>query len=362
MRLIWLVNICVSIALVFSYLSTLISPEKIKFLSLFGLTYPIWFLINISFCFFWLINKKRRKKVALSAAIIFLGWNLHPTYYNSSQTDLEPTKNDVKIMSYNVRTFDRYSHLNGKKTRDKIFEVLDNVKADVMCFQEFYYTSVKNEFNTKDSIMEFTGMKYIHEKYTHHMTGGRHFGVVTMSQYPIINKVEIPFENDDNNFCIYTDLLINNDTIRVFNAHFASIRLAKEDYDFFDPKKEEEKEVSKNLLRISSRLMATAQKRGPQAELVLEHIMKSPFPVVLCGDFNDPPISYTYNLFENELIDSFSEKGRGLQSTYIGNLPSFRIDYIFHSEEYECTSFITREEELSDHRAIVSTIRKATEL
>lgn len=362
MRILWWINLCSSLALVFAYLSTLISPEDIHFLCLFGLSYPIWFLINIGFCFFWLINKKRRKKAWLSAAIIFLGWNIHPTYYNTSKTQVQYSKSDIKVLSYNVRTFDRYGHLEGKKTRDKIFDLIDSEKANIMCFQEFYYTSVQNEFNTKDSIMEFCGLKNIHEKYTHHMTGGRHFGVVTMSKYPIVNKGEIPFENDDNNFCIYTDVLIDQDTIRVFNTHFASIRLAKKDYDFFDPEKDNETKVSKNLLRISSRLMATAEKRGPQADLVLDHVKKSPYPVILCGDFNDPPISYTYNIFEDELIDSFSEKGKGLQSTYIGNLPSFRIDYIFHSEEYACTSFYTRKEELSDHRAVVSTLKKLTEL
>lgn len=104
--------------------------------------------------------------------------------------------------------------------------------------------------------------------------------------------------------------------------------------------------------RIISRLNNAYIKRSKQVEIILSKIEQSPYPVLVCGDFNDTPVSYTYRKMTKELWDAFVESGNGTGSTYIGMFPFLRIDYILHSKELNAYQFETHSEELSDHHAI----------
>ncbi len=250
-------------------------------------------------------------------------------------------------MSYNVRLFDLYNWSEGSKTRDSIISLLQTRDVDIFCFQEFYHTNRKGIFETRDTLLQVLPTPYFQERYTHKMNGEQYFGVVTLSKYPIIQKGEIPFESDDNNFCIYSDIELGVDTFRVFNAHLASIRFQPEDYS------ELKTELSiSGVKRMASKLQLAFEKRANQAEKVAAEISNSPHKVIVCGDFNDTPISYAYTTLSHDLTDSFVECGRGTGSTYVGDFPSFRIDYILHSPEMRAGQLKVLPQKFSDHHAI----------
>ncbi|MFT5904240.1 MAG: endonuclease/exonuclease/phosphatase family metal-dependent hydrolase, partial [Flammeovirgaceae bacterium] len=110
-------------------------------------------------------------------------------------------------------------------------------------------------------------------------------------------------------------------------------------------------------LGIVERLAGAFTRRAKQVEQVKAHSIESPFPVVICGDFNDTPVSYSYATISDGLVDTFRESGgMGIGSTYLGAFPSFRIDYIFHSEDLESAEYTRYEEGISDHNAISSLV------
>jgi endonuclease/exonuclease/phosphatase family metal-dependent hydrolase len=86
-------------------------------------------------------------------------------------------------------------------------------------------------------------------------------------------------------------------------------------------------------------------------------IEQSPYPVIICGDFNDTPSSYTYHQLSEGLIDAFKESGNGIGHTYGGALPSFRIDYILHDERFKSTRFNTIRSKFSDHYPITTSLK-----
>lgn len=262
----------------------------------------------------------------------------------------------LKVLTYNVRLFDLYNSKSGKVTRDKIFDLLDREKADIICFQEFYHTDRKGFFTTRDSLLKFLPNKYYHERYTHALTGRQYFGVALFSKHPIVNKGFVPFASDANNFCIYADIKVKGDTVRVYNAHLQSIRFRPEDYALVDGNKNQE-ELDQGGKRIARRLKLAFNKREEQVNRVAESISNCKYKVILCGDFNDTPVSYTYNTFDHLLKDSFVEAGSGVGNTYIGNFPSFRIDYIMHSAGMEAIEYHTLPEKLSDHHAVTAVIQ-----
>jgi endonuclease/exonuclease/phosphatase family metal-dependent hydrolase len=353
------VNIIFAFSLLFAYLAAYVSPVSFWPFAFFGLAYPVLLLINLIFILYW--SLKKSWMLLISAVMVVVGANqigrLMQITISSGPVD-EKNNEQVKVLSYNVRLFDLYDWSKNKTTKNKIFKVIDRIDADIVCFQEFFVIDQKGRFETRDTLVQFLRSKNYHERYTHHLKGGQHFGLATFTIYPIVNRGWISFNNDKNNSCIYTDMKIGDDTVRVFNAHLASIRFQREDYQIVGDKKSNKRRHPKKGLeqKIVPRLKNAFIKRAAQVEELAKHIRKSPYRVILCGDFNDTPISYSYNTIASQLTDAFVKSGNGFGRTYIGSFPSYRIDYIFHSKSLHSYHFETHPEELSDHRPISCTV------
>lgn len=263
-------------------------------------------------------------------------------------------KTSITVLSNNVQIFDLYEPDKEQKykTRDSIFNYVITENPDIVCFQEFYNKDNPTDFQTIDLFKkEFKAIDY-HQRFIYKAVGRQHFGVIMFSRLPVIAKGDVNFENDDEtnyNFCIYMDVVKNTDTFRVYNAHLQSFRISKIEPDTT------KRDVVKNIVK---KLKTTFPKRADQAISINEHIKNSPYPVIICGDFNDTPISFVYNQFHNHLTDAFLSCGTGIGATYVGKLPAGRIDYIFHSPELVSSNFITQKNVFSDHRAVSCTISK----
>ncbi len=355
---IMLLNIMAIVSLILAYGASHIAPSYYGYLSLFGLSYPFILGANILFIIYWLFKKKR---YALFSAIAIVLGATHITdfFQISFPPAAKANTTKIKVLTYNVNLFGYYQANTNKKIRNKIFDVLKREQADILCFQEFYQTDRDGVFETRDTLKKFLPTKYYHERYTHALTGQQYFGVALFSKYPIIKKGHVPFESDPNNFCIYADLLIGKDTVRVYNTHFQSIRFKPEDYALVDGNKNKE-DIDDGSKRIARRLKIAFVKREEQVKRVAKSIEDCPYEIILCGDFNDTPVSYTYETLSDLLEDSFIEAGNGIGNTYNGVFPSFRIDYIMHSAGYHAIKYETLDEDLCDHYAVTATLEKKT--
>ena len=319
--------------------------------------FPYLFLLNLAFVIYWLLVKK--KWVWLSLIVMLMGSHHAMRSYAINFFPPKKQADDLKLMSYNVQLFGLYNWRNNTDIRDSIFDFLEREQPDVICFQEFFHSDETGYFETKTILKERLGLDYIHEEYTHLVKGVHRFGVATMSRFPIIKSFPIRFDNDDSNVCIASDILYQGDTLRIVNAHLSSIRLQDEDYAFMEMKEMMEKEQAvRGAKRIYKLLRRAFRYRVSQTQTIVDVIEGSPHPLVFCADINDSPVSYSYQQFRNHLKDAHLISGFGRGNTYIGNLPSFRIDYIFHDEELRSSGFTKHPEMLSDHHAISCYIGK----
>ncbi len=348
-----------SIALLLSYLSPHIHPSSFRVIPLFGLSYWFILLINLFFLLIWAF--KRSKWALFLLGIIILGGGLHfRTFALGWDDENSNNSTELKILSYNVRLFDVYAPTIQERTssRNKIFDYLKASESDVFCIQEYYHQEPPTSFKTKDTMMTILGTPYFHSRTSASDRKRQEFGIAIFSKHPIIRQGEVSFSaiNKTNNYCIYTDIVKEKDTFRVYNIHFQSIRLQKDDYELFNDYSNPAGEEESQIFRLTKKIARAYPVRAEQALKVAAHIQESPFPVIVCGDFNDTPMSFCYNQFARELTDAFRNTSFGMGKTYAGRVPAGRIDYIFHDKSLGSRNFKIQTEKLSDHYGISCTI------
>ncbi len=321
-------SILAAICLLLSYLSAYISPAKFWPIAFFGLFFQLFLLANVFFLIFWIIVKKKffiAHLVVLLLGIPYLG--------SFIQLRGEPdivSENAIKIISYNVHTFNAIS---GENTSTNIAKLLNDEKADIACIQEFY-THPDKQPKEQDFIKQLRNLSHNHIFYNV-VKRNSSFGLAIFSRYPIVGKGEFRFPGSSNG-AIFADIDINGKIIRVYNNHLQSnsFNLSKTLSRF----RQEDKRIEE-LVDASSKIKAAFVKRAEQVDRISDHIKASPYPPIVCGDFNDTPVSYTYRTMKGKLNDAFKTAGRGIPSTYRGFFPSFRIDYIFYDKTMKAANF-----------------------
>ena len=349
-------NVLAIAGLMLVYAGTRISPQFFWPAALPGLFYPFLLLINIGFVLLWII--RQRLYFFLSLIAILAGYNHINSFMSYSDTERQlPSEGiNIHVLSYNVRVFDLYNYgpqweLN-YTNRNNIFRYLESGDFDIICLQEFVHDK-SGAFKTLDTLPHLLNARYAHTGFTRSSRNINFFGLATFSAFPIANKGMITFPTRGGNLCIYTDIIIENDTVRVYNVHFESIGLSPEDYLFVENMTNVEQISDRDYfrqgsMRILNGLVNAYRQRAIQVEMVAEHITQCPYPVILAGDFNDTPHSYAYRKINQLLNDSF-KSGRTTGQTYIWDLPGFRIDYIMHSKHFKPYNFKTGSQKYSDH-------------
>ncbi len=340
----------VAIALVLSFLSTFVSPAVFWPLAYFGLAFPVLLVLNAVVFVLLVIKRKKSVIIPLLAFIICLepASNFFQFRFHAPENKFE--HRDLKILTYNVHLFNL---INWNSTPDQLLEIISFVKMekpDIVCLQEFCLTN--SSAVQKRIKMLYADYPYRHICYS--ITSKKYnFGIVTLSKYPIVNRKGFPFEKTAN-ASIYSDIKIGNDTIRLYNSHLQSTRLREKNLNLLIYQKFQNTNKRMDEIKdINSRLKLAFEKRANQVDMVAEARDKSPYPVIMVGDYNDPPISYSYRKMRGNLIDSFKEMGVGIGSTYIGLFPTLRIDYVFHSPLIKAIGYTSPHVDYSDHYPVV---------
>jgi endonuclease/exonuclease/phosphatase family metal-dependent hydrolase len=332
-------------SLLISYLAAHVNPANFWLPAFWGLAYPYLLVINVLFVIYWMM--RRRWSFFIPLLAILIGYQSFSNFiqFNIS-TKSENSENSINVMSYNVRSFDIYKWTKDPKTPENIIQLTKDLEAGIICFQEFRTTksgllsiyNLKKKLGAKNSIRSKHGT-----------------GVTIFSKYPITHQGEISFEKGNLCSAIFADVKIGKKTLRVYNLHLESNRFIGKNYEFINKKEFKADEQELNEIKdISFRLRYAFIRRAKQAQIIRAHIDKSPHPTIVCGDFNDTPQSFTYKTLSDDFSDCFKDKGFGISTTYAGDFPSFRIDYILHDEHTICSEYQRIKKHYSDHFPIIS--------
>ncbi len=243
--------------------------------------------------------------------------------------------NVLGVLSYNVRVFNVYSHLNTDfvSSRETIDWVVSQ-DADIKCLQEFYVKQDSEIFSTIKALSK--EHPYYHFEPTVTNSQGAQFGMAIFSKYPIVHRGSLQVKKSRHNSILYADIVKGEDTVRIYNVHLQSMSIDEKELT-----NSNSETFSKNLKQLLSQLKHGFIRRAAQIDNLCEHLERSPYPVILTGDLNDMPYSYSYQKLKKHLYSSFENGGRGFGFTFNGNLFFLRIDNQFYSEGITLSGFKT---------------------
>lgn len=347
-------NALVAILMLVCAFSPYISPQALPILSCTGLAFPIFLLMNILFLIFWLIFHKLYALLPLAA--MFACAAQIRAYIPLNVPAKEIPNDALKVLSYNVMAYN-YDKAHTEKSPNEIVAYMQNSNADIICTQEAIFNpGSSTKFLTEKSLQKAMSTYPYYSRYTKGANGWNCF-----SRYPILSTRLIDYESAGNGSIAY-ELKVGADTLLLINNHLESNKLTLDDKTAYrdmivDPKEEKVKSTSKLLMR---KIADAVSIRAAQADSVAKFIRESGHKyVVVCGDFNDSPVSYAHRIISEGMNDAFIDTGNGLGISYNRNGFYFRIDHIMTStnlEVFNCE--VDRSIKASDHYPIWCYIRK----
>jgi len=353
------INIIVATALIISCYGSKISVRENWFFSVFSLIAIYLLLLTIGLMVFWIFVKPKFSLIGLVAVVVC--WNpIQHIFQFRLNNDFSIKKNGraIRVMSWNVEHFNMLQYKTHPEKKTQMIAFINELQPDIACFQEMVAGDDKRkcinsveEFQRK---LKFDNFYYVYDT-AFDFDFLHHFGIITYSKYPIINKQTVIAEpNEYNSIFQYIDVVKNTDTFRVFNIHLQSLRFTTDNRNYIDNlgiTGSEDIIESKNILIKYRNGM---QKRHLQSDFIRKTIDESPYPVILCGDFNDVPNSYAYNKIGEHLNNAFTSLGSGISNTYDGLSPTLRIDNIFTDKRFEILQYNRFVKKLSDHFPIAA--------
>ncbi len=366
--LLLLMTVLAAGALVLAFLAKFIRPSFSHLIAYCGLFFFYILILNVVLTVVWLVIDYPYALLTVIPILLNVN-NIDKHFQLRAQNRPETCANCIKVMSYNARVFGVYQanddvklRMSNKRTLVNFFR---NECPDILCVQEYFYDkSGKLDFNTTEEILHALNLpdnERNYRLYLNNNSGPHQSGLAVFSRYRIVNSGWVELSDSSANKAMFVDIRYNGDTLRVYNVHLRSLRLGSGDYetgkallhsDMSDPN------IEQKALRLFDKISYAFDQRQYQAQDVRAHIDSCKHPIIICGDFNDSPASYSVHKIGHGFKDSFRSSGQGLGATYFDDaFPSYRIDYIFHSKQYnDFGHTICEDIKISDHRPIYTYI------
>ncbi len=319
-----------AVGLIVSLLSQVINPNVTPLPSFFGLVYPIIYIVNVGCALWWVVRWRRHFFLSLLILLIGLGGakkffdpQFKRSYDNSSSSGVV---SDLRVMSFNVMGLsDKYA-VGESSTAELVARFADSARIDLLCMQEFQ----RNEDNMEIFENEARRLRYsVFRNMDRKNDTKNGLSLIIMSAYPIVDSGTV---GSDSTFTrtLWADVKVGSDTLRVVTNHLQSTSISKEDRELtLTPQIVTDSMREERLMGLVGRLSKNYKRRADQADSLAQFVATSPYPIVVCGDLNDTPISYVYRTVSGNLTDSFVMRKEGNNATFNGFMNLFRIDYVF---------------------------------
>ena len=320
-------------------------------LALPGLVFPLIFFLLVFFIILLIFLKS--KWYWVSIIVLLLGFQQIVAVFGFNfPKKFSYTKklNTLRILQWNVTSWDEANRYVESSFRLPMLALVNEQNADVLCFEEFFESKDTGYYKSNISSIVKMGFLYYYFVPTKNNENDWQSGIAIFSKYSIIDSAKFIFKgNYTGDHLLFTDIKVNNDTFRIFATHLQPLYFDEPEYLISNWFK------TQQPTNVFSKLKMGYEFRYIQAGFVREKLNNSPYPVVICGDFNDLPNSSVYFKIKGNMQDAFLKKGSGFGRTTPFISPTLRIDYIFADKYFKVSQFQVLEVPYSDNHYPIET-------
>jgi endonuclease/exonuclease/phosphatase family metal-dependent hydrolase len=354
-----IVNALIALALLLACLQPWLNPETFWFMGFFGIAFPYLLILLVAFLVFWLFVKP--PFILIGLVTIGIAWKQIDALFNLQKQKFSYTKpaDQLRVLSWNVKAFQGFvagSKEDKYKNAKDIFNLIERLDPDIVCFQEFGQydsPSVKRDYI---GFMKKIGFDhYVLSKDYNRVTFGYSSGLAIFSKTPFLHTKKIPFTSSPESV-LYADIVFKTDTIRVFTTHLQSYKFSRNDYKDIEKIKNSDDSIYSASRNIFSKMKRAFRNRGGQADMIRPLLDSCPYPELVTCDMNDVPTSYAYWQLRGDRRDAFLEKGFGIGRSFMTLAPSLRIDYIMADTRFQVNQFEIIKKKYSDHLPLVADV------
>ena len=344
-------NLLLLLLFVGSLLSRYISPTTMTLFPYLGLLFPLLFALVVLQAIYWFIIRAwSRAAINTVMLLISLPTLLLYAPIRVRQTPPIDRENWIKVLSLNANAF-QFSNL-GPKDQHPTTDYLAKSDADIICLQEAWLSSNKSKYMSERSLQHsLKEYPYYSSAYAVKDHGSR---LIVLSKYPILSTRPIDLHSKFNGGAVFT-ILVGEKKLILYNLHLESFGFTKEEQKHYFQLAQEVNPKGFTQA-VGGRFSPAFKRRAKQVEQVYQDInyQESPY-LLVCGDFNDTPISYTHHRLSTGLHDAIASTGRGVNySYYFKSLIGVRIDHMLYSDQIEArAAYVDRIAEISDHKPII---------
>ena len=335
------------VAMALSVVNPYLDPKHFIWTSYFGLAFWEIFLFNVLIFFVLLLLWSRKIWISVIALLIAIP-GVKKSYSFGTPVEADQF---LRVMSYNVHNF---KHIDGEtNTEDFGYQVINKIREqnpDVLCCQEFgAYEKGVSRVKAIERFTQSAGFQYAYYNQKRNYGGN-----VIFSKYPLTKvESEMGLGKEVTSGVLVAVDAGNKGQFYVANLHLTSYNISDGEINILTSQ-EIRNQFDTVGMSVAKKLKYAIELRSDEIAEVLESLSPVNGPIIVCGDFNDTPMSFTYRQMQKAgYVDSFTKVGRGIKPTYAGRLPLMRIDYIWGNDRVMPLKFKRFKDKSSDHYPIM---------
>ena len=336
------------VAMALSVINAYINPQHFIWTTVFGLAFWVILIYNVVVFLFLLLLWSNKIWISVLALLVAIPGISKSFSFGSK----EKADNSIRIMSYNLHQFIIVDNeMDKEELTNRLMDMVREQAPDILCCQEFgYFKTGKTRPQGIEAFAENVGFQYVY-----YNRKSNYAGNVIFSKYPIAKVAEDSGFGQENTYGVMVSVDAGEKgKFHVANVHLLSYKITDSEIDIMMNSSERKNNLDTIGKKVLHKLNYAFQRRSDELKKVLDGMPPVDGPIIVCGDFNEPPLSYNYRQMQKAgFVDTFTKVGFGIKPTYAGKLPLLRIDYVWANEGVKPLDFERYKYKASDHYPII---------
>lgn len=325
-----------------------INPQYFAIPSVFTLALPYFAILTGIIALFWLCTGRFIFAALAAGTIVLCAGPLKQAFPLNFAKQHEENRLKFTLMSYNILHTDDMRNPDSKTNR--AVEYLLHSGVDVICMAELRNFSPKELRKASPMLIDSLIKAYPFR------AGLSSTDIKIMSKYPV-DRMGITDADTQTRFDMFNVHFPGGHNLRVAMVHLPSYNLTEEerrvvsDMKSVDGAKQSVKELKGSILQ---KLRNSFRERARMAEKLRAAIDTVTGPLIVCGDFNDVPASWTYNIIMgDDMHDAYTETNFGPTWTYNAHFFYFHIDQMLYRGPLKALKVRKGKINTSDHYPLI---------